>query len=290
MSMSRLKGNVLASEQALAMVDVLAVMQYIKKIFYFLVLVIILIEIILPNYGNSIFPNVELHYERGVLTAFSLTLFLFTSLFLRVIRRDYVMDMIMSERHLSSENSQELKEKSCCKASQILDQHFDNYDERKQFYKSIEKQLNRGVNNDISPLLLDKLELVMKILKEDGALVTDNSTETGVDRYIKRIKSERNIDEQQLYSISNEINDLTELSRLTKSLSGQINLLALNATIEAARAGEFGRGFSIVATDAKALSSGSENITEQVDLMVKKISHSLSDKMAEIRKRKGVSE
>lgn len=82
-----------------------------------------------------------------------------------------------------------------------------------------------------------------------------------------------------LSSAAARIGDIVEI---INNISGQTNLLALNATIEAARAGEAGRGFSVVASEVKALAEQTGKATGEIGQQISGIQSATQESVAAI--------
>lgn len=70
---------------------------------------------------------------------------------------------------------------------------------------------------------------------------------------------------------------ISKVVDLIQDLADQTNLLALNATIEAARAGDAGRGFSVVASEVKALANQTGQATSDIRNSVEEIQKNIDE-------------
>jgi methyl-accepting chemotaxis protein len=126
-----------------------------------------------------------------------------------------------------------------------------------------------------------------------GASIHEINEKTVRAHALSKLATETTRSTDQLVNrLSNGAARVGDVTKMIQAIAARTNLLALNATIEAARAGEFGRGFSVVATEVKALaiqtSKATGEIAEQIvsiqDLTQQTVEaiHSISNVMDEI--------
>ncbi|MBI5493228.1 MAG: hypothetical protein HY893_09880 [Deltaproteobacteria bacterium] len=97
-----------------------------------------------------------------------------------------------------------------------------------------------------------------------GTIADNSGTIKDLRDYIDRRLIEADEDYRTVLALAKKARSMVSLIDLLKEISDQTNLLALNAAIEAARAGEHGRGFSIVASEVRKLSTQSEQASNKV--------------------------
>lgn len=90
---------------------------------------------------------------------------------------------------------------------------------------------------------------------------------------MKSIRDKVQIIAQTILELSNQTQQIGEITHVVNTLAQQSKMLALNASIEAAKAGEAGKGFAVVASEVKNLAEQSEHSTSQVQKILEDIRH-----------------
>ncbi|MBF0259346.1 MAG: hypothetical protein HQK62_10990 [Desulfamplus sp.] len=84
--------------------------------------------------------------------------------------------------------------------------------------------------------------------------------------------------------------EIVSIIKLVKDISGQTKLLSLNASIEAARSGSAGNGFTVLASEIRALSNQTEKATAEIEdkiMAIQKASHNIIESIQSIEGRIG---
>jgi len=90
---------------------------------------------------------------------------------------------------------------------------------------------------------------------------------------MKSVREKVEIIAQTILDLSNQTQQVGEITAVVNTLAQQSKMLALNASIEAAKAGEAGKGFAVVAAEVKNLAEQSEQSTTQVQKILEDIRH-----------------
>ncbi|MEA3545630.1 MAG: methyl-accepting chemotaxis protein, partial [Thermodesulfobacteriota bacterium] len=90
--------------------------------------------------------------------------------------------------------------------------------------------------------------------------------------------------DQTIKTMGDKSRDIRKIISTIQGISFQTGLLSLNAAVEAARAGEAGKGFSVVASEVKKLSEGSNKASEQIAVQITDMLSSIDNALAEANK------
>jgi len=115
----------------------------------------------------------------------------------------------------------------------------------------------------------DKIGELQKLL-ETNKIALDNMTEGISNSAQISMEAAKNI--RSLEETTRRIDKIVDA---IVNVTIQTNMLAVNGSIEAARAGEFGRGFSVVAVDIRALANESAENTDKIKDLVRAIQNQI---------------
>jgi methyl-accepting chemotaxis protein len=81
---------------------------------------------------------------------------------------------------------------------------------------------------------------------------------------------------KKILELTNQIDQIGEVSNLVRRIAEQTNMLALNASVEAVRAGESGKGFAVIAVEIRKLADQSRESTMNINDLIMAIQKSIT--------------
>jgi methyl-accepting chemotaxis protein len=99
---------------------------------------------------------------------------------------------------------------------------------------------------------------------------------------IQQVRDNSQTAGKSVLKLSEQMQQIGEITATVNEIAEQTKLLALNASIEAARAGEEGRGFAVVATQVRELANQSKEAARRIELLIGNTQKSMQDVVAKI--------
>lgn len=118
---------------------------------------------------------------------------------------------------------------------------------------------------------------VTEVASEVGMMAVMDAIE-GMEKITEEVKRSSDI----ITRLGARSADIEKILSIIKDVTEQTNLLSLNAAILAAQAGEYGKGFSVVADEIRALSDRTASSTRDISNIVKTIQAEISEAVRSI--------
>lgn len=138
--------------------------------------------------------------------------------------------------------------------------------------------------NGAASLVAENVQTVASAAQELSASIGEIGRQVQLSRDVvqqTRTRSART--EEQVTTLSGKVEAIGSIVDIIKNIAEQTNLLALNATIEAARAGDAGKGFTVVASEVKALANQTTTATEDIRQNIESVRSATDETVDSVR-------